>query len=250
MFDRDCSDYFDYYDRENDRWLYGRYLDRQKRSKIEIMNEDNSFSTLKEKSASWTTKPLGEMTKELISKKIITRKLNEVLRKMEPFGYFGIQYMIEYPKFVTYRQLLGLANLVLMNFMDSPMSASKTRPYILKVVETGREKQKCIFCSAAEAKVLSKDEMRECCKLTEEQLNTPLIWVARERDYSIVVDWVNTDNFNSRFGQVEQDQLSNIAEKMKSNDKIEVEDCLKLYQQPENVDMECEKCKHRAHNRT
>ncbi len=75
---------------------------------------------------------------------------------MEPFGYYGIQYMIEFPKFVTYRQLSYLVNLVLMNFLDSSMSGSKKRPYILKILDIGREKQKCIFCSSAEAKIISK----------------------------------------------------------------------------------------------
>lgn len=54
-------------------------------------------------------------------------------------------------------------------------------------------------------------------------MNTPLIWTAREKQYSILIDWLSLDELNENFGQMEIDSLSLNAEKVKANDKVEVE---------------------------
>lgn len=46
------------------------------------------------------------------------------------------------------------------------------------------------------------------------------MWVAKEKNYTIFIDWVDLDNFNTGFGAVDMDQQSLKAEKMKQNDKI------------------------------
>lgn len=63
------------------------------------MNQDNSFSVIKNKNVGEASiRPLGEKTRELIYKKMITRKYNEILQKMEHFGFYGVQYMAVFPK--------------------------------------------------------------------------------------------------------------------------------------------------------
>lgn len=78
-------------------------------------------------------KPLGEKNKELTFKKVITRKYNDILRKMEYFGYYGVNYMIAYPKYVTLLQLERLIDLCLSNFIKGSLRNSKRKPYLLKI---------------------------------------------------------------------------------------------------------------------
>lgn len=83
---------------------------------------------------------------------------------MEYFGYYGVNYMIAYPKYVTLAQLERLVDMCLSNFIKSSLKSSKRKPYILKIYELN--KQKCIFCKAEEEKIPSKDQIKKCCKLT------------------------------------------------------------------------------------
>ena len=60
------------------------------------------------------------------------------------------------------------------------------------------------------------------------------------------VEWEDLDLFCTSFASVaEVDILSSAAEKTQQEEKINVEDCLDLLQQPEEVEIECEKCKHK-----
>ena len=163
---------------------------------------------------------------------------------MEPFGF---HYMISYYKEITYAQLQDLVAIVMKNFIEPGV---RNTPYRLKINEAN--KGKCLFCDKIEGKVSEKESKNEknekkpwnCCKLTEEQMNTPLIWVAKERMYTVFVDWEDLDSYCTTFASVaEIDTLSTAAEKAQNEEKIHVEDCLDLLQQPENVETECDKCK-------
>lgn len=54
-------------------------------------------------------------------------------------------------------------------------------------------------------------------------MNIPIMWVAKQRAYTIFIDWANLDELNTDFNAVQTDNLSAIAEKMSSNDKIQIE---------------------------
>ena len=103
------------------------------------MNEEFSFSLLKLKEfPDKEIESLGSRVEETVYKKIINRRFNGALQKMEPFGF---HYMISYPKEVTLSQLTELITVAMSNFVEP---GTKGSPYTIKINEAN--KGKCLFC--------------------------------------------------------------------------------------------------------
>ena len=79
----------------------------------------------------------------------------------------------------------------------------------------------------------------------------PLLWVAREKEYNIYVDWLDIKRYNAEImSSIEMDPLSLATEKQQANDKLLLNECFDMILKPETVEMECTKCRHSQQHRT
>jgi ubiquitin C-terminal hydrolase len=104
---------------------------------------------------------------------------------------------------------------------------------------------RCIFC-LKELPVynMGESDLGMCCDAFDKDV--PLAWASRKsRKYWIYVDFINFSACNSMFcSYIELDSVSKSVEQTKQEEFINLEDCIRLHNQQETVEMECDKCKH------
>ena len=116
--------------------------------------------------------------------------------------------MFGLPKYASYSTIEDAVEIYLQHYIndeDLRKSQTEKKPYYVKIMET--QKAKCLFCGMPEGKIESAENVEPCCQVLERDI--PLIWVSKERQYSIYVDWVDMKRYDHEtLSVIEIDTLS------------------------------------------
>ena len=129
-----------------------------------------------------------------------------------------------------------------MKNKDAKANSDKEKgDYIIRLLDPNRAR--CIFClKEIPFFNMTEDDLQGCCGSFDK--DAPLGWAAKNKNFWIYIDWINFSACNSMFcSYIELDSLSRRVEEQRLSEFINLEECIRLHNQKEKVEMECDKCK-------
>lgn len=178
---------------------------------------------------------LGSKMGELAYKKIILRKYNATLKRME---YFGTEFLIGIPRWATYNEIITLVERYIENLKTReavPFTRDEKGDYVIRLIDPTRVR--CVFCLKESNMVqTSEDDLRPCCDSFEKDI--PFYFAAKHKFFWVYVDWANFSRCKAAFCfNIEVDSVSKSVEKSMKEQVISLDECLKLYNARETVEM-------------
>lgn len=132
--------------------------------------------------------PIGTRT-ELSYKKIILRRYNPSLKRLEQFG---LELLVGISKWASYNDLIDIVDRAIANLKEKDarlldMKDPKSKgDYVIRFLET--TKLKCIFCQCETATTgLEEKDLGHCCNIIEKDI--PHLWISKSKMFWAYVDW-------------------------------------------------------------
>lgn len=113
---------------------------------VEYLTPDNEFEKveLDRKQIDKATVKLGNKADDISYKKLIQRKINSALNKMDSFG---IQFLVGIPMWASYRDVVAIVEAYTVNMRTKDatlMAKGRKGDYMIRLLDP--VKLRCIFC--------------------------------------------------------------------------------------------------------
>lgn len=177
-----------------------------------IQESDVEKMSIDKESYQELSSPIGTKT-ELSYKKIILRRYNSSLKKMEQFG---LELLVGISKWASYNDLISIVERAIANLkekdaklqdVDGPKGQGD---YAIRFLET--TKLKCIFCQLeTETTGIEEKDLGHCCNILEKDI--PHLWISKSKMFWVYVDWYDFSKCKASYcTYLEMDQTSRTIE--------------------------------------
>ena len=152
------------------------------------------------------------------------------------------------PKWASFNNLMAIVEKYISNLKTAQAKYHDEKEkgdYNIKLLDS---KYRCVFCLKENPCFsVSETDLLPCCGAFDK--DAPLGWVLKSKKFGIYIDWINLAGCNSMFcSYIEIDNISKNVELTKQEEFINLEECIKLLNEKEKVEMECDSCKGKEQN--